>query len=99
MRATDISQLPVVDATTGRTLGILDESDVLVKVHADPAGFRAPVRAAMSDRLETLSPGAGFDQLLPVFDRGRVAIVMDGHRFLGLITRSDLLAFLRRNLP
>lgn len=97
MRASDISQLPVVDAT-GHALGILDESDVLVKVHADPAGFRAPVRSAMSDRLETLSPGAGFDQLLPVFERGRVAIVTDGERFLGLITRSDLISYLRRRL-
>ncbi|MBV9657102.1 MAG: cystathionine beta-synthase [Verrucomicrobia bacterium] len=98
MRSADVSQLPVVDAA-GRAVGILDESDVLVKVHADPAQFRAPVRSAMTDRLETLAPGAGIDDLLAVFERGRVAIVMDGERFLGLITRSDLLSFLRRNIP
>ena len=49
----------------------------------------------MTDRLETLRPTAGIDALLGVFDRGRVAIVMDGDRFLGLITRSDLLSYLR----
>jgi cystathionine beta-synthase len=34
--------------------------------------------------------------LLPVFDRGHVAIVMDDQKFLGLITRIDLLNYLRR---
>ncbi len=94
MRGADVSQLPVVDET-GAVVGILDESDILVKVHADPGHFRASVQSAMTDRLETLRPTAGIDALLGVFDRGRVAIVMDGDRFLGLITRSDLLSYLR----
>ncbi len=97
MRAADVSQLPVVDAS-GHVVGILDESDILVKVHAGSEHFQALVRFAMTDRLETLSPSAGIDDLLGVFDRGRVAIVMDGDRFLGLITRSDLLSYLRLQL-
>jgi cystathionine beta-synthase len=36
---------------------------------------------------------------LPLFDRGLVAIVVDGERFLGLITRIDLLNHLRRRIP
>lgn len=98
MRAADVSQVPVVDAS-GRALGILDESDVLVKVHHDPDHFHHEVKTAMTDRLETLSPSAKIKDLLEVFDRGRVAIVMDGNKFLGLITRSDLLSYLRRQLP
>ncbi len=98
MRSADVSQLPVVDES-GRAVGILDESDVLVTVHADPARFRDTVRNAMTDRLETLAPDATIAELLPVFDRGRVAIVMDGARFLGLITRSDLLSYLRLHMP
>jgi cystathionine beta-synthase len=38
------------------------------------------------------------EALLPVFERGHVAIVMDGERFLGLITRIDLLNYLRRRV-
>ncbi|MEY2497178.1 MAG: cystathionine beta-synthase [Verrucomicrobiota bacterium] len=98
MRAADVSQVPVVDAN-GRALGILDESDVLVKVHHDPDHFHHEVKTAMTDRLETLSPSAKIKDLLEVFDRGRVAIVMDGNKFLGLITRSDLLSYLRRQMP
>jgi cystathionine beta-synthase len=44
------------------------------------------------------------EALLPVFDRGHVAIVTDDSggtgagRFLGLITRIDLLNYLRRRV-
>ncbi len=98
MRDTDVSQLPVVDQN-GRAIGILDESDVLVKVHRDPSHFNDPVKNAMTDKLETLPPTAKINDLLEVFDRGRVAIVMDDDKFLGLITRTDLLSYLRLHMP
>ena len=98
MRSADVSQVPVVDAQ-GRPIGILDESDLLVKVHGDPANFNDVVRNAMTDRLETMTPGATINNLLEVFDRGRVAMVMEGDRFLGLITRTDLLSYLRLHMP
>ena len=98
MRDADVSQLPVVDQS-GRAIGILDESDVLVKVHRDSTHFNDTVEKAMTDRLETLPPDAKFSALLEVFDRGRVAIVMDNDKFLGLITRTDLLSYLRLNMP
>jgi cystathionine beta-synthase len=98
MRAADISQVPVLDEK-GRAIGILDESDLLVKVHRDPTHFNDPVRMAMTDRLETLAPSAKIKDLLEVFDRGRVAIVMDRDKFWGLITRTDLLSYLRLNMP
>ena len=98
MRDMDVSQLPVVDQN-GRAIGILDESDVLVKVHGDPSHFNDPVKNAMTDKLETLPPTAKINDLLEVFDRGRVAIVMDDDKFLGLITRTDLLSYLRLHMP
>ena len=36
--------------------------------------------------------------MLPIFERGLVAIVLDGQRFLGLITRIDVLNYLRRKM-
>ena len=98
MRDKDVSQLPVVDQN-GRAVGILDESDVLVKVHHDPSHFNDRVKNAMTDKLETLPPMAKINDLLEVFDRGRVAIVMDDDKFLGLITRTDLLSYLRLHMP
>jgi cystathionine beta-synthase len=98
MRDADVSQLPVVEQT-GRPIGIIDESDLLVKVHRDPTHFNDSVKNAMTDRLETLPSKAKINDLLEVFDRGRVAIVMDDDKFLGLITRSDLLSYLRLHMP
>jgi cystathionine beta-synthase len=98
MRTGDVSQLPVLNGE-GRAVGIIDESDLLVKVTRDPAKFRDVVNSAMTDRLETLSPTANISDLLGVFDRGRVAIVMDADKFLGLITRVDLLSYLRLRMP
>jgi cystathionine beta-synthase len=98
MRTADVSQVPVVDEN-GRAVGIIDESDVLVKVHSDPVHFNDPVQRAMTNKLETLPPSANISDLFAVFDRGRVAIVMDGDKFLGLITRTDLLSYLRLHMP
>ena len=44
------------------------------------------------------APHVSDPALLPVFDRGHVAIIMDGAKFLGLITRIDLLNYLRRRV-
>ncbi|MEO6155412.1 MAG: pyridoxal-phosphate dependent enzyme [Thermomonas sp.] len=96
MKLYDVSQLPVMDGE--RIVGIVDESDVLLHVYGDEARFREPVSTAMVSKLDKVAVRAPIESLLPVFDRGHVAIVMDGEHFLGLITRIDLLNFLRRRV-
>ncbi len=96
MKLYDVSQLPVMDGD--RIVGILDESDVLLHVYGHEERFREPVSTAMVAKLEKIAVTAPVEALLPVFDRGHVAIVMDGERFLGLITRIDLLNWLRRRV-
>ena len=90
----DVSQLPVMDED--RIVGIVDESDVLLHVYGDEARFQDPVSTAMVSKLNILDVTAPMESLLPVFDRGHVAIVMDQAKFIGLITRIDLLNYLRR---
>ncbi len=92
----DVSQLPVMDGD--RIVGILDESDLLLHVYDHEERFRDPVSTAMVDKLEKIEVSEPVQALLPVFDRGHVAIVMDGEKFLGLITRIDLLNYLRRRV-
>ena len=96
MKLYEISQLPVMDGE--RIVGIVDESDVLLHVYGDESRFRDPVSTAMVSKLDILDVQSPVEALLPVFDRGHVAIVMDGSRFLGLITRIDLLNWLRRRV-
>lgn len=96
MKLYDVSQLPVMDGEA--IVGILDESDLLVHVHADPARFRDPVGDAMVRNVSTLAPGAPVADLLPVFQRDHVAVVADGPHYIGLITKIDLLNYLRQQL-
>src|SRR5213083_1403998 len=51
MRAADVSQLPVLDGK--KLVGVIDESDLLLSVHADAARFRSTVSTAMTDAPET----------------------------------------------
>jgi len=94
MKLYDVSQLPVMDGD--RIVGIVDESDLLLHVYGDEKRFLDKVATAMVSKLDQLDVSATMESLLPVFERGHVAIVMDGTRFLGLITRIDLLNYLRR---
>ncbi|HEY4187759.1 MAG TPA: pyridoxal-phosphate dependent enzyme [Polyangia bacterium] len=90
----DVSQLPVME--NGSIVGLLDESDLLLAAARDPGAFRHPVRDYMTPRLVTVEPSASVEALLPIFDRGMVAIVVEAGHFLGLITRIDMLNHLRR---
>ena len=94
MRSADVSQLPVLE--NGRIVGLVHESDVLLRVMDDAARFDTSVESAMTCTLQTLRPDAGLDALRAVFDRGLVAIIADDEHFYGLVTRFDLLNFLRR---
>lgn len=96
MKLYEISQLPVMDGN--ELIGIVDESDVLLHVYGDESRFRDPVSTAMVTKLDVLDVHAPIESLLPVFDRGQVAIIKDGKTFLGLITRIDLLNYLRRRV-
>ena len=94
MRAADVSQLPVVDGD--RIVGLVDESDMLGAVLEGSArAFDLPVKEVMVTRLETISADAPIRELVPLFRRGLVAIVMDGSRFLGIATRLDLVNYFR----
>ena len=96
MRLADVSQLPVLEG--GKLVGVIDESDLLLSVHADAARFRSEVSTAMTDAPQTISPKAALAELEALLDRGLVAIVADEAGFHGLITRFDLLNHLRRTL-
>jgi cystathionine beta-synthase len=94
MKLYDVSQLPVV--VDQELVGILDESDLLLAVTGDSGRFDDSVASAMTTQLTEIDVTAPVRDLLPIFDRDFVAIVKDGSRFLGLITRVDLLNYLRR---
>jgi len=99
MRGADVSQLPIIQ--DGRLVGILDESDIVHIMNTDEITrrerFAKPVSSAMTRDLDTVQVTEPLDALIPLFDRDRVAIVLDGERFVGLIARVDLINHLSLN--
>jgi cystathionine beta-synthase len=96
MKLYDVSQVPVMQ--DGRIVGIVDEEDILLDVIDKPEHFNEPVTEAMASHLVTVPVDAPVAQLMEIFKRGMVAIVMRGSEFQGLITRIDLLNWLRRKM-
>jgi len=96
MKLYEISQLPVI--ADDDIIGIIDEEDILIAVGEREDRLRMPVRNAMTRHLSFVAPDTPVDDLLKVFRKGMVAIVKDDSGFLGLITRMDLLNYLRRRM-
>ena len=99
MRGADVSQLPIIQ--DGRLVGIVDESDIIHVMNTDEITrqerFKKPVGTVMTRDLDTVQVNEPLDALIPVFDRDRVALVLDGETFVGLITRTDLINHLSLN--
>ena len=96
MKMYDVSQLPVMGK--GKLIGIVSEIDILLAVTGNPDGFLIPVSDAMAKKLVTVQVNSSITDLLPIFERGMVAIIMNDEEFLGLITPIDLLQYLRKRI-
>jgi cystathionine beta-synthase len=97
MRQADVSQLPVLQ--DGRLVGVLDEGDILKGMDRESVErderFKQAVSSVMTTKLRTLQVQEPLEELLPIFERDEVALIIDGEEFVGVITRVDLLNHLR----
>ena len=53
----------------------------------------------MTRKLSTVRPEASLEEVLEILEKDMVAIVSDDDHFYGLITRIDVINFLRQQLP
>ena len=93
MKLYDISQLPVLE--NGKVVGIIDEWDLLTAAQENPVRFSDLVRTAMTQRIDTVGLKTPLADLISVFNKGHVVIVVEKGQFYGLITRMDVLNHLR----
>ena len=96
MRASDISQLPVIKE--GDLLGIIDEEDVLISVSKNQGTFSDEVERHMIQQLDVLQYNASEDELIGILSEGKVAIIYSGDTFIGFITKVDLINYYRNRL-
>ena len=97
MEEKGISQLPVLDGE--RLVGSVQEGTVIAKIlkskNPDKL-FNLRVREVMEDPFPTVSPNAKVDDVLSMFAHEKPAVlVMDRGRFLGIITKIDVITAIR----
>ena len=96
MRASDISQLPVIKEDD--LLGIIDEEDVLISVSKNQGTFSDEVERHMIQQLDVLQYNASEDELIGILSEGKVAIIYNEDTFIGFITKVDLINHYRNRL-
>jgi len=96
LRNAGFSQLPVMDG--GRLVGIVTEDAIIQFVYGHPELMAAPVEDAMESVFIKLDKTASVNSLVAMLRVQPYAAVLDGEDFVGLITRSDVLNYLRRQV-
>jgi cystathionine beta-synthase len=96
LRNAGFSQLPVMDGDC--LIGIVTEDDILRFAFGRPERFNEPVRNAMTATFLRVDKNTSINNLVAMLEVRSSAAVMDGERFLGLVTRSDVLNYLRRQV-
>lgn len=96
LRNAGFSQLPVMEGD--RLVGFIAEDDILRHAFGQPERFNDPVSAAMHTNFLVVEPGLALRNLVALLDVQPYAAVMDKGAFLGLITRADVLNYLRRQM-
>jgi cystathionine beta-synthase len=96
LRNAGFSQLPVMDE--GKLVGVVTEDAIIQHVFGKPDLMNAPVSQAMESAFIKLERTTSVNNLVAMLHVQPYAAIMDGEDFLGLITRSDVLNYLRRQM-
>ncbi len=96
LRNAGFSQLPVMEE--GKLIGVVTEEAIIHFVYGHPDLMTAPVRDAMESAFIKLDKSESVNNLVAMLQVQPYAAIMDGDDFLGLITRSDVLNYLRRQM-
>ncbi len=96
LRNAGFSQLPVMDE--GRLVGVITEDTIIQHVFGSPELMNGPVADAMESAFIKLDKNTSINNLVAMLHVQPYAAIMQGEEFLGLITRSDVLNYLRRQM-
>ena len=96
LRNAGFSQLPVMNER--ELVGIVTEDAIIQYVFGKPELMNANVSEAMESAFIKLDKDTSVNNLVAMLHVQPYAAIMDGDEFLGLITRSDVLNYLRRQI-
>ena len=95
MRNSDFSQLPVLE--NDKLVGTISEDDILNYCAENKDGFNQSIDKAMSSNLHKIDCRASVDDLSLVLSKDNFAMIMEDETFIGIVTKVDLLAYLKNN--
>ena len=90
------SQLPVMD--DGELVGVVTEDTIIQFVYGHPDLMNVEVEEAMESAFIKLDKSDSVNNLVAMLRVQPYAAILDGDDFLGLITRADVLNYLRRQI-
>ncbi|MEL7185013.1 MAG: pyridoxal-phosphate dependent enzyme [Pseudomonadota bacterium] len=96
LRNAGFSQLPVME--DGKLVGVVTEDAIIQFVYGKPELMNAPVQDAMESAFIRLDKSESVNNCVAMLRVQPYAAILDGDDFLGLITRSDVLNYLRRQI-
>jgi len=96
MRFADVSQLPVLDEG-GNLLGIIDEKTLLNKMTQEERVRDVSLEDAVTSVMRPASPVLQKSTLIedaaPLLQKGSAVMIADGDKFVGVVTRIDMLNY------
>ena len=96
LRNAGFSQLPVMDE--GKLVGVVTEDTIIQYTFGKPELMNTTVDEAMETAFIQLEKSTSMNNLVAMLSVQPYAAVMDADSFLGLITRSDVLNYLRKQI-
>jgi cystathionine beta-synthase len=97
MKEHDISQMPVVDAE-GRCIGMIHEYDLLNFLIEGKHRLSEVVEPLVQPVQGMVGPDTPVGRLRDIFNDDNVAVVKEGERVTGIVTKIDLIEFLGQKL-
>jgi len=97
MRERDISQMPVVD-DSGRAIGMIHEYDLLNFLIEGKHRLSEVVDPLVQPLQGVVGPDTPVARLRDIFNDDNVAVVKEGDRITGILTKIDLIDFLGQRL-
>ncbi|MAY75673.1 MAG: pyridoxal-5'-phosphate-dependent protein subunit beta [Phycisphaerae bacterium] len=98
MRQYGVSQMPIV-ANGSRPETIVHEVDVLRALHSGKASYSSPVSEVANPIGGLVYPKARIEELFPILENDRVAVVVDANKLVGVVSQIDLVDFLAKRQP
>jgi cystathionine beta-synthase len=89
MKQHGISQLPVLEGD--KLLGIISESDLVQALLRDPENIDRPIEGLIDQSYVVVPPETPLARLAAIFGEGKVALVQDGGKVRGLVTKIDFI--------